>query len=64
MIFQMRCTNCKKEWNSSFGVVGNSKVYQISKKCPNCRSPDIRKVGDGSKKSNVTIHNIAKVGVR
>lgn len=41
MFYKMECRNCKKDWTTSFGVVGITQVATPTTECPYCKSPDI-----------------------
>ena len=45
--FTMGCNDCKKEWNTAFGIQGTTQIATPSEKCPKCNSKDIKKIADG-----------------
>lgn len=45
--FQQQCDDCHERWNAAFGIVGMTQIAAPPTSCPRCKSPRIRKVGDG-----------------
>jgi len=44
MIFKVKCKKCKYVFDTAFGLVGTRLIAQPAKKCPKCRSKEIKSV--------------------
>lgn len=47
--YQVRCIDCGKEWNTAFGVQGQTIIAAPTTECADCQGTDIIKIADGWK---------------